>query len=805
MFRKEQGHFLSAEKGKNRTDTKEGHYKEGGSAVKRPMWIWLIALCGGILLAAGEGIGQQVAGLICGIGCLVVARVQRSKGLAVGIVVLFLAGGLVVALSPKLGSVEGEVSFSGEVLSRRIAEDGRQTVVMELEELYQDGKTWKEKGRVSVYLPEGVSVLPGSFLVVKGTLSVPAPPQNPGGFDSATYARSNGLRYQCFAEDVVCYGTREMTALEKLAMVRERICQVYETVLPAKEASLMAAMVTGSTASLEDGVRQLYNDGGIAHVLAVSGLHTTILAGILFGAFFWMLHLPRRFAMGLVMVCLVVYLFFAGARPSVVRATLMAELVFGAALVGRETDGFHSMGLAGIVLLLLEPYALFTAGFQLSFLTTGAFLFAATYPLDSKDWKGRVKRYLFTTTLVTLLSFPLVAWYFYRLPVYGALVNLLVLPLLGLLLAMGLAVGLVGLFSLELAHFLAGGVYVILRFYDAVTSFFTSLPGAVLLTGRPSIEAMVLFYGLIAFVCLVGMRGLWRKVVWGSMTGLLLWMTVLPVVMPKAEVWFLDVGQGDSSILHTKSGHTFVIDAGGWPLAKVGENTGAKVVAPALEALGFASVDGLFVTHLDRDHALGAVELLSLCSVKRLYLPETPMEGELYHDLLKAAKEQGTEVIFLSAGQEMVLSETEKISVLLPYRVKMWPETDDNRSSLVLKYETGESSLLWMGDADSEAEELLLFDQTPLACDAIKLGHHGSATSSSAAFLADTKAQLAIVSNGENNVYGHPSQETITRCQEAGITVYETAKNGAIHLTSKETGWHLEGSYHETTEGRTEE
>ncbi len=777
--------------------------KGGGKAMKRPMWIWFLALCAGIIMAAAEQKGWRLAGMVLLGSCFVAAGCQKSKALAFGILCFSLAGGLVVAVAPKLGTTQGEAAIRGVVERRSIAEDGRQTVLLALEEIHQEGKTWQETGKVSVYLPEGVSVLPGSFLVVKGSLSIPSPPENPGGFDGVTYALSNGLRYQCFADEVVCYGTRPMTVLERLLLVRERVCQVYEAVLPAQEASLLAAMVTGSTASLEDEVRQLYNDGGIAHVLAVSGLHVTLFSGILFGFFFWMLHLPRKVAMGLTMGCLLVYVFFAGGRPSVVRAALMAELAFGAALLGRETDGFHSMGIAGIVVLLLRPYALFTAGFQLSFLTTGAFLFASSFRIEGKGWSKRLKQYGFTTVLVMLLSYPLVAWYFYRLPVYGIVVNGLVLPLLGLLLALGFLVGIAGFIHLELARFLAGSVYVILRFYDGVTTFFTSLPGAVLLTGRPKAAAMAVFYGLAAVVLLFGMRQRWKKVLWGAGTGVLLAMTIWPVVLPKAEIWCLDVGQGDSSLLRTKSGHTFVIDAGGWPLAKTGENTGAKVVAPALDALGIATVDGLFVTHLDGDHALGAVELLSLCEVKRLYLPQAPLEGELYQQLLKTAKEQGTEVVLLSAGDGLVLSKTERLTVLSPYRVKMWTKTDDNRSSLVLKYETEESSFLWMGDADEQTERLLLFAKAPLASDGIKLGHHGAATSSSAAFLAAVDADVAVVSNGENNVYGHPSKETIDRCTQAGIPVYETAKNGAIHFVSSPTGWQLEGIYHETTEGRT--
>ncbi len=697
-----------------------------------------------------------------------------------------------LSLTPSVSPYFGEGALRGRVVDAVRTKEGRQNLVMETQEIYVEGAVHPGEGKAAVYLPEDAFVRAGDLLVVRGSFLRPTFSENPGGFDALAYMRAEGLTYQFYAEKVIRYGVDETRWTDWLWSLRERVNGVFATVLPQEEAGVMAAMVTGSRGTLNESLRQTYTDGGIAHILAVSGLHTSLFA-LLFSAFcLQVLHLPKRVSLVVSGGALLAYLFFTGAGSSITRAVLMSLMAYAALLCGRENDPFTAMGLAGCVILLLSPYALFSAAFQLSFLSSGAYLWAGSRR-ENRDAAGqgvgvRMAAYVRVNVLATCLSAPLVLWQFHQFPVYGLLVNAVVLPFLGLLLGLGLGIGLLGLWWLEGAHFLAGGVYLILRFYQGVTEFFTSLPGAVVVTGQPPLWGILLFYG--ALLAVLVWQGKRRFLVWMACTASLgLGLVLTPI--PKDRAVFLDVGQGDSTLLFTGSGQTILVDTGGNALASYGENTGEEVVLPALRYYGKDRIDALILTHLDADHALGAVELLRAGVVERLYLPPWGLAGEVYEDVVSAAAKTETKVRHLSAGMEMVIGPGETLRCLSPYRMPMLPEMDDNDTSIVLQWKTPSFTLLLMGDAGAAEEEMLLALADDLRTDVLKVGHHGAAGSTSAPFLAATAPKDAIISCGVNNIYGHPSPATVQRLEEAGVHRYQTSVAGAIELRGTSEGYQL--------------
>lgn len=259
------------------------------------------------------------------------------------------------------------------------------------------------------------------------------------------------------------------------------------------------------------------------------------------------------------------------------------------------------------------------------------------------------------------------------------------------------------------------------------------------------------------------------------------WWLALRPLPPRLKVTFLDVGQGDAIVLQTPRGHVMVVDTG---RATPEDDMGRRVVLPFLRAQGVNRVDALALTHPDIDHVGGAISLLQRVRVHFLLLSLPTSGHPLYGPVQEAAGQRRIPVRALARGQRIEFPDGVVAEVLHPSVRSMFGQHPDNNASLVLRVQYGRTSLLLTGDAEEEAEREMLRAGERVGADLLKLGHHGSLTSSSEAFLEAVRPQVAIVSVGRGNIYGHPHPQILARLQSRHIRLFRTDRDGAITVLS---------------------
>ncbi len=648
--------------------------------------------------------------------------------------------------------------------------------------------------RLLAYVKDPTEYEVGSILSLSGTIYPIEEPTNPGQFNSRLYYAGKGISYTLYADQVSCIGGQIEMLKEQLLKFQDRIGQIYETVLEPPEDGILKAMVLGDKTELDSDVQKLYQQNGISHVLAISGLHISLIGMGLYKILKRIsgYRLPAAVpTMGLLMA----YGWMTGGSQSSVRAIGMCFIAILADLVGRTYDMLTAMGVMLLVIAATNPLAVKQSAFLLSFgAVLGIAWFSPLWKLterkNQKKWKW--KEGLQTSLAVLLMTFPVLLQFFSEYALYSTLLNLLVIPLMSVLMAAGILCGVVGLFSLRAARLPGLVCHVILWIYQKLGTLCLRLPGSVLTIGIPSRWKIVVYYLTLALVLFLLYREKQRKKYWRRQEpfrasrrilwwcrGSMVLVTLLLCVRYQRgmELCMLDVGQGDCVFWELPDGTTFLSDGGSTSVTDVGSYR----IAPFLKARGVRTIDYLLISHMDQDHISGLQELLEYGSiqVRQALLPGLHMKDDAYLQMEALLENADVERIYLNSGD---LAEQGEYSMRC-----LWPpsegQTDDrNEMSLVMEVEYGAFRMLLTGDIDEQAERRLVASGQLESVDILKVAHHGSRYSSSSEFLQQVTPAVSLISCSATNRYGHPGQETLVRLQETDSAVRITKNCGAILL-----------------------
>lgn len=595
-----------------------------------------------------------------------------------------------------------------------------------------------------------------------------------------------------------------------LYLMREKMSESFDCGLPPEDAGVMKAMLLGKKGDMDEEVKGLYQRNGISHILAISGLHITFLG---MGAY----RLCRKCRMP-VLVCSLVSFFLilgfgkmTGSGASTVRSCVMFFIFLLAGVCGRTYDMLTAMAVSACALLVYRPQYVFYSGFLLSF---GAVMGIAlvspllsnifskeslskrmTLSADRKEkWMKKIQKDIATSLKaslsVSIATLPLQLYFFYTASPYSCLLNLIVVPLAGVLMALGLAGGVATCFLPECGHLFLMPARVILNIYEILCRSFDCLPGGQLIIGQPSRVKILLYYVVLLMILFLStrfagdeqtrllqcgrmkVRGIsWRWLV------LLLVNTVLLCFRIRGNTTcaMLDVGQGDGIVIEEKDGGTVLIDGGSSDISQVGKYR----IVPYLKSHGVDRLDYIFVSHADEDHISGVREILSGgksmgIRVNCLVLTKFAAEDVAYEELVSLAEEMHIRVLLVGTGDFITLGDT--------CFTCLYPKTDDsaegNDQSMVLLMECNGIRTLFTGDLTEEKEKTGVWEDV----DILKVGHHGSRYSSCEGFLQQCRPEVAVISAGEENRYGHPHQETMERLEQIDAKVFTTKESGAITI-----------------------
>ena len=652
----------------------------------------------------------------------------------------------------------------------------------------------------------------GNKIRVFGTFSTFSPATGPGQFDAYGYYSGRGLYSDVSALKLTVLDDTKTRGGHGLFVLKKRLRESISSLYPAEKAGVLTAMLLGDKDLLPEETEKLYRENGISHILAISGLHISMLCMGLFG-FLRKLTIPLRLSAAVSVVFLIFYVVFTGASTSSVRAAVMCLVMLGARISRRSYDLLSSLAFAAIIVTFIRPTELTSAGFLLSF---GAVLGVAIakeveYRLrELHDGKRPWWYSIIFGGMIQCITLPVSLWFFYELSPYGIFLNLVVIPLVSLIIGGGLLSTVLGLWWPVAAKLPVGGTYLLLEFYEQLCKTAQKLPFSFVLLGQPAVWQLVAYYGGLTIVLWWFFNGGSGIIVKGSaakkeaslLTGLLCIMGILFLPAKwNTELIFLDVSQGDGAIISTAKGTTILSDCGSSDVLNLNEFR----LSPALKQQGILLIDMAVVSHLDNDHISGIRELLrvmpayggdadfaskyaGVVGIKELVLPLVEEKSEAYEMLEYLAGQKNVAVRYVQAGDVLYKEKNFLVECLYPNKAK----ESENDTSLVFLLQTPKL-LAWLtGDAGIVPETEIISCLGAVNMSALrngklvllKVGHHGSKTSSSKEFIEYVQPDVAVISCGYHNSYGHPHAEVVERLVASGAQVFRTDLQGAIVVKS---------------------
>ncbi|MCI8549109.1 MAG: DNA internalization-related competence protein ComEC/Rec2 [Lachnospiraceae bacterium] len=785
--------------------------------MKRPLlWYAGAYALGEVLALQGRGLGLAVlCGLTAGTAAAgrKVSKSGQSRWIWLVLPFFFILGVIRVRGEGALPAIEGldrKLEITGDletVITGKVTRVERREVEgRESDRLYLSGcmigaeetEHYQVDGVLLLFdeLPAGVEE--GKHITVNVRLFSMEEAGNPGQFDSRDYYRSQGIYYMAKGKACLEISGRTDYLRKWLRRLRQYFSENLLKVAGENEGGMLCAMVLGEKWAAGADTVSLYTESGIGHLLAISGLHISLVGMGVYRLLRKWLKVPYFLsALGCGGMSFLYYL-LSGEGTSAGRAFFMLTVYGLGQAAGRQYDLASSAALSVFVMLLRHPFLLFQSGFLLSF---GSVLsLGILYPVFCKAGFPKICRPLFPGISIQLATLPVQACFFYRFPVYSLFLNLIVLPLFTVAAFLGMAGALFGgvfpgIFSVALFP-----VRKILRLYGYLGEKSLNLPGAVWRIGKPEIWQiliygcfLLLFYGYLVWrkerqvqkrQC--KSRGIWQCLL-GCLILLGMFLCLFPVHYSGMELTFLDVGQGDACFIRTSDGITFLIDGGSSDEKQVGEYR----LEPFLDCKAVGQVDFAMVSHGDSDHLNGIRELMERERIGTLVLPGGRKEDEGIANLEEKAKEAGIPVLFLNQGERLVAGDT--------VFTCLWPKgsygeegesLDKNEASMVLWLSWRELDVLFTGDVEGKGEQgvtayLSAIGKTSeMSADILKVPHHGSGGAGLDGFLEAVAPKYGVISCGKNNRYGHPAKETLNRLENVGCEIFRTDLCGAVTVRS---------------------
>lgn len=630
--------------------------------------------------------------------------------------------------------------------------------------------------QVRLYLRDRQTLLPGDKIAGVFRFEITTGDDN----SDATFHQGKGIFLLAYQAGEITINEADTLPLRYYpAYLRMRVLGMIDRAFTADTAGFAKALLLGDSTDITYEQNTAFKVTGIRHIIAVSGLHVSIL----FAAVYALAGKRRVLTAVLGIPLVLLFAAVAGFHPSVTRACIMQCTMMLALLWKREYDPATALAFAALVMLTINPLAITSVSFQLSVGSmAGIFLFSEairTWLMDEKrlgKGKGRGLKHRAANWLASGISVslsagvfttPLVAVYFHTVSLISLLTNLLILWVVPIIFYGIILACLLGIFWQSGAVFVAGLAAWPIRYVLTVTGLLARFPLAAVYTYSEAIVIWLVFVYVLLVVFAVFRYK--RPALYGCAAALALCGALLgswlPWMKEGCHVTVLDVGQGQSILLQSR-GKTFLVDCGG----DHGDST-ADIAAETLLSRGISRIDGLILTHFDKDHAGGAEAFLTRIPADMLMLPAFTDESGLKESLEAKYEER---VVNLHAPVEISYGDTH-MRILTPYHAQT-----DNESSLCVLFQTENCAILITGDRDKKGELELLQTASLPDIDLLVVGHHGSKNATTEELLSALKPETAVISVGKNNHYGHPAEETLYRLRQAGCNIYRTDRDGTI-------------------------
>lgn len=671
----------------------------------------------------------------------------------------------------------------------------------------------------------------GNFIKVNAGTSTVDSPMNEGEFNQKNYYRSMNIAFIAYAKDFEIVNANYDVVRNKIYEIKELIKNQVKRIFNYKDAGLFTAMITGDRSSIDKEQKKIFSENGIAHIIAISGLHLSILGIALFE--FIRRFLSVNVSATIVSIFILLYGIFIDASATSLRAITMLYIRFLSLAIGRTYDSKNTLYIICFIFLMIHPYLLFNAGFQFSYLA----IFALNHEVEipsinyiraerkkiihekiSRQTKfikeiEKRKRYvkLPAVIVLTVFLFPVTVYHYFTYPLYSIFLNLLVIPLMSFVLGFGILALILSFLHIKVGIVIGFIVHIIFAIYDKLCILIDKLPYHLLLLGKPNLYE-VMYYYVAIFLIIYAIKYFYIKpriiksdidivkhlkrkytkykflnIIRLVFCFFLLIFSILILSVRKKNdmrLTFISIGQGDSILLMAND---FVMSIDGGSSSNT--SNGQYILAPHIKSRAINHIDYAFVTHADSDHTNGLIYLMDSeedIKIKNLVLPINAMTDSKFNKLKSVASGAGTKVTYLKEEDKLTLPHGISINVLSPDYESIDDEKyDQNELSLTFRLDYNRYSCLFTGDIGKKTMERMINDKYAVEnmdVDILKVPHHGSKNSNVKEFFDIVSPTYAVVSYGKNNNYGHPSSETIKSLISSGAKVLKTGEFGQVDI-----------------------
>lgn len=799
--------------------------KKGVTVIKRPVfWILLAFVLGEVIAVFDLNIAVPcIVPAIIVIGKIVI---KAYEDMGAFVVIFFTL-------------IMGFMLMSNEITTRNYIYDLKENTVIVQGKIYkientafgtniylkgvevENGEKSVSVKRIFVNTEKIPNVKIGNIIKVRGKLRQFEEAANKGNFDSRKYYLSLGFYGKIEAGTIEIInsdysGIRQglyelrMEIIERL----EKLCSDNNGIFSIinNKNGIIGAIILGDKTDIDSDIKELYSVSGIAHILAISGLHISFIGM----AIYRLLRRRFRFLFSAAVSIPVVLSFgiMSGFGISTIRAIIMFILKIIGEVLGRKYDAITAISLAGLVLLVQNPFVVCNSGFQMSFGAIIAIVLILPIVEEILNRDNKIIKVISANFTISLVMNPILAWNYYELPTFSFLLNIVVVPLMSVVIVSSI----VGIFCSCIMFGFGKAVIFpgcgILELYTFLCNVINKSSVASIVVGQPKVTIIIVYYAIL-LVVLFGLKNIRTKYTRAEKerniikkeTGLvlekkakkerrikgqnvklrlacivgflLLNCLIYYIPNPGFYITFIDVGQGDGILIHGDNGTKVMVDGGSTSEKQVAKNC----IVPYLKAEGIGTIDYSIITHTDKDHISGILEILennnsNRIRIKNLVMPDINMKDDTYNELIEKAKLKKINVLYIKKGDTLSLGKT-KIKCIYPETTTTASDKNDYCTVLSVKNKT--SKILLTGDISKEIEEKIK-DDIEENYTVLKVAHHGSNYSSSEKFLKKVNPKYSIISVGKNNSYGHPGNETMERLRKQGGVIYRTDEKGGITI-----------------------
>lgn len=688
----------------------------------------------------------------------------------------------------------------------------------------------RECGNIIAYFQSEPDLKIGNKIYLKGKFQQFEVARNKGNFDSKKYYLSIGITTKIAVKEYYVSDDNYDFLRDKLCTLREYVVGMFSKLcdtngkdkwLYDNKAGIFSAILMGDKTELDQEIKDLYSLSGIAHILAISGLHISLIGMFLYS----LLRKRFSFATSSALTIAVVTLFAitSGMGIATIRAFVMFILKLIGEILGRKYDYITAISLSALILLADNPFIIINSGFQMSFCAMITITIIWPKVVYLINIKSKIANSIVLSLCIGIFMNPVIAYNYFQLPTYSFMLNIIVVPLLGIVVISAIAGSGMGFLSILMGKTALTPGCLILEVYTFLCENVLKIPGAVIVVGKPTIKIIVLYYMVIVFFlfCFTLVRKNYekdcnikemidengKKVISSqiilkkqrkfdfkirlAVVGISILSGFFIYYTPSKglDIQFMDVGQGDGIFIKADDGTTITIDGGSSDV----KNVAKYRMIPCIKASGTGVIDYAVITHADKDHISGIEEILNMntengLTIRNLVMPHVSYEDEAYDELLTAAKTKGIQVLYIKEGDTMKLGKVE-IKCIHPDGKYISDNRNDYSTVLSLKYEN--FSALFTGDIPAEIEKSII-NKIDNNYTILKVAHHGSKYSSDMEFLKKVMPAYSVISVGEDNSYGHPGTETINKLKSLNSKILRTDLSGEIEIFSKENNMEID-------------